>query len=119
MNLNLNMGLYKEVFKNNEELDKDVYKKLLAEQLILRDYLAIERTVLTNEATFLAYVRTSLTIIVVGVTLFHLSPNNEMLQYIGVVFALFGFFTFLLGSTRTLKMKYKINQFLKKRDKLQ
>lgn len=34
--------------------------------LILRDHLAIDRTVLANERTFLAYVRTSLAFLVVG-----------------------------------------------------
>ncbi|MFP4173630.1 MAG: YidH family protein [Candidatus Hydrogenedentota bacterium] len=40
--------------------------------LILRDHLAIERTVLANERTFLAYVRTALTFLAVGGTLLHL-----------------------------------------------
>jgi putative membrane protein len=35
-------------------------------RLILRDHLAIDRTVLANERTFLAYIRTALTLLVVG-----------------------------------------------------
>lgn len=37
--------------------------------LILREYLAIERTRLANETTFLAYIRTGLYFIVAGSTL--------------------------------------------------
>ncbi|MBM3500885.1 MAG: DUF202 domain-containing protein [Armatimonadetes bacterium] len=34
--------------------------------MLLRDHLAIDRTVLANERTFLAYIRTALTLLVVG-----------------------------------------------------
>jgi putative membrane protein len=37
--------------------------------LIVRDYLALDRTRLANERTLLAYVRTALTFLVAGVTL--------------------------------------------------
>lgn len=109
------INFYKKAFKKNEELDPKLYKEFIAKELILRDYLAIERTILTNEATFLAYIRTCLTVIVVGVTLFHLSPNNENLQYLGIVVALFGVFIFVYGSIQSVKMKHKINKFLRKR----
>jgi putative membrane protein len=39
------------------------------EKLILRDHLAIDRTVLANERTILAYVRTSLAFLIVGGTI--------------------------------------------------
>ena len=37
-------------------------------ELILRDRLAIDRTVLANERTLLAYIRTALTLFLVGIT---------------------------------------------------
>jgi putative membrane protein len=37
--------------------------------MILRDYLAIDRTILTNEPAFMAYVRTSLALLAAGVSL--------------------------------------------------
>lgn len=39
------------------------------EQMILRDYLAVDRTMMTNETSFMSYVRTSLTLIAAGATL--------------------------------------------------
>ncbi|MBM3475130.1 MAG: DUF202 domain-containing protein [Armatimonadetes bacterium] len=45
------------------------YAKEEPGQLILRDHLAIDRTVLANERTFLAYIRTALTLFVVGASL--------------------------------------------------
>lgn len=38
------------------------------EELLLRDHLAIYRTVLANERTLLAYTRTALAMVVVGVS---------------------------------------------------
>lgn len=114
---NMDKNFYKQVFKNNEQLDQKIQEEFLKQELILRDYLAIERTILANEATFLAYIRTSLTIIVVGVTLFHLSKDNEILQYLGIFISLFGSYVFILGLVRSVKMKIKINKFLERKNK--
>ena len=51
------------------------------EQMILRDYLAVDRTMMTNETSFMSYVRTALTLIAAGATL--LKFFND--QYIGVL----------------------------------
>ncbi len=100
-------------------MDNAVYQEFMLKQLILRDYLSIERTVLANESTFLAYIRTSLTIAVVGVTLFQLSSNHPTFQYIGIVLALSGLYIFLVGSVRTVMMRNKINKFLQKRKEVE
>ncbi len=42
------------------------YAKFLKSQLILRDELAIDRTVLANERTLLAYLRTGLALVITG-----------------------------------------------------
>ena len=44
------------------------YSRFYADELILRDHLAAERTVLANERTALAYLRTMLTFLIGGVT---------------------------------------------------
>jgi putative membrane protein len=44
------------------------YSQFRADELILRDHLAAERTVLANERTALAYLRTMLTFLIGGVT---------------------------------------------------
>lgn len=38
-------------------------------EMILRDYLAVDRTIMANESSFLSYIRTSLTLVVAGVSL--------------------------------------------------
>lgn len=39
------------------------------DDMILRDYLAVDRTLLANERTYLSYLRTSVSFIVAGLTL--------------------------------------------------
>ena len=43
------------------------YSRYEREQLILRDHLAVERTMLANERTFLAYLRTALSLFALGI----------------------------------------------------
>jgi putative membrane protein len=45
------------------------YERFTEDELILRDHLATDRTVLANERTLLAYVRTALAFAVAGVGL--------------------------------------------------
>lgn len=47
------------------------YEKLDESHLILRDWLAVDRTVLANERTLLAYVRTALALSAAGATFVH------------------------------------------------
>ena len=47
---------------------EQAYSRVDREELILRDHLAAERTVLANERTLLAYVRTALGTFVAGVS---------------------------------------------------
>lgn len=54
--------------------------------MILRDYLAIDRTILANETSFMSYVRTSLTLIAAGATLIKFFNNNELMQILGWAF---------------------------------
>ncbi len=113
----MNINFVKDIFRN-EDLNPDLYKELLTKQLILRDYLAIERTILTNEATYLAYIRTSLTIIVIGVTLFKIFTDNVLLQYLGIILAISGLLVLIIGSLKTIEMRKKINKFLQNNEHL-
>jgi putative membrane protein len=47
------------------------YTRFKQEELILRDYLAADRTALANERTFLSYVRTALAIAAAGGSIIH------------------------------------------------
>ena len=47
-------------------MKKNPYEQFADSELILRDHLAIDRTVLANERTFLAYCRPALPLILTG-----------------------------------------------------
>ncbi|WP_400075710.1 DUF202 domain-containing protein [Winogradskyella sp. R77965] len=80
------------------------------QKVILRDYLAIERTRLANERTLLSYVRSSLYLLLGSIALYQLKEfaNFEYLALTGMVFCVVFFiigvyrFTILKRSLKTL-----------------
>ncbi len=99
------LSSYKKIFEGDEE--KDFYNQFLSEQLILRDRLAIERTILANESTFLGYIRTSLTMIAGGVTLLHFTVS-PLFNISGAVLIAGGLVMMVFGSNRYRYMKKTI-----------
>lgn len=75
------------------------YERFGDADLILRDHLALDRTVLANERTFLAYTRTALTLFAVGVTFAHFF-QSLWLEILGWMFVPAGVATFFLGWIR-------------------
>lgn len=75
------------------------YSKISNEQLILRDQLAIDRTVLANERTFLAYVRTALTCLITGVGLIKFF-DSLFIDGLGWVFVVAAGVTIFVGTIR-------------------
>ena len=79
------------------------YARFLESDLTLRDYLAIDRTVLANERTFLSYVNTALALVVAGVSLIKffttgiLSTVGALLIFGGVLVFGIGLRTFVRG----------------------
>lgn len=57
--------------------------------MILRDYLAIDRTILANETNYMSFIRTSLTLIAAGATLIKFF-NSEYTQALGWAFVAVG-----------------------------
>lgn len=74
--------------------------------LVLREYLAIERTKLANERTLLTYIRTALYFLVAGSTLGHVIDTNfwhimgTPLMILSVIIVALGVIRFL----RTMKL---------------
>lgn len=65
-------------------------------------------TTLANERTFLAYIRTSLTLFVAGVSFVEFFTYPIVVK-IGLVFVVFGIITFLIGLFRFLKTRSHID----------
>ncbi len=52
------------------------YSRFSTDKLILRDELAIDRTVLANERTLLAYLRSGVALLIAGVSIMHFSSGG-------------------------------------------
>lgn len=59
-------------------MDDVPYSEVPHDELILRDVLALDRTMLANERTLLAYVRTGFGLMVVGLTFIQFLENAWM-----------------------------------------
>ncbi len=74
----------------------DPYSEFKREQMILRDWLALDRTVLANKRTFLAYGRTSIALVVLGLALVKFVQHDAM-EIAGFCLMAFGIVTFVVG----------------------
>jgi len=88
---------------------KGFYENFSKEELILRDHLAIDRTTLSNESTFLAYIRTSLALMAGGGTLFHFFAEIYI-QILGISLVILGISVLILGYRRFRKMDKEIKK---------
>ena len=82
---------------------KNPYENFFKEELILRDQLAIDRTILANERTVLSYVRTSLALIAAGGALIHFF-QEEWIKAGGVMLVMIGGAILIVGYIRYRKM---------------
>lgn len=95
--------------------DKNYYRSFSKEELILRDHLAIDRTAMANEVSFLAYIRTSLTILVGGVTLIHFF-SNYLFHILGWVAIEISVITIIIGFFRFKQMSKLISEIRGRRN---
>lgn len=78
-----------------------IYNRFEPAEFQLRDELAIDRTRLANERTFLAYIRSALALLIAGATIIHFADNTWFLLTgiaclpLGIVFAAVGTQRFL------------------------
>jgi putative membrane protein len=84
------------------------YARFQNDDLILRDELAIDRTLLANENTLLAYLRSALTLIIAGVTFIHFFAQSWLL-WLGIAFVPMGVAVALFGIGRFRRMQRSIN----------
>lgn len=91
-------------------MENNPYSGYSKKDLILRDVLAVDRTILSNERNLLAYIRTALAVLVAGVTLIHFF-EGFILQVTGWVLIPVGVSTMAIGFRRYRKVKQTIEQF--------
>ncbi len=75
--------------------------------LILREKLALQRTILANQSTFLAFIRTSMYFLVAGVSINSLT-NLELGYLIEIVFIVISLTLLIIGIVNYKKQSLKI-----------
>ena len=83
------------------------YSRFDPSELILRDELAIDRTLLANERTLMAYLRSGVALLIAGVSIMHFSSKGWFWM-IGLGCVPIGIVTGLIGVARYRRMKKKI-----------
>ncbi len=84
------------------------YSNFSKEELILRDHLAIDRTILANENTFLAYIRTCLALLISGASLLKFF-DLVLMHILGWVLIFIGISILAIGTIKFKKMRQEIN----------
>ena len=83
-------------------MSESPYTEFEKEKLILRDRLAIDRTLLANERTLLSYLRAGVTLLIAGVSMMHFS-TQPWCFYVGVACVPFGIISLIVGIQRFRK----------------
>ncbi len=74
----------------------DPYAEFNRESMILRDWLALDRTVFANKRTFLAYSRTAIAMAVLGIAFVKLI-GHQFFEIAGFLLILLGISVFYVG----------------------
>ena len=98
------------MLRSNSKQNRPAYDEKLMDKLILRDYLAMDRTNLANERTFLAYVRTAIMLFISGVTLLKLFELNVVMTILGYALIPISVSVAIVGYIRFLNVRKKIRQ---------
>jgi putative membrane protein len=80
-------------------MSESPYSEFGNEKLILRDRLAIDRTLLANERTLLSYLRSGVSLIIAGVSIMHFATQQWFL-YVGVICVPLGIVSSIVGIRR-------------------
>ena len=84
-------------------MQRSIYSKFSTTELILRDQLAIDRTLLANERTLLSYLRSGVALFIAGISIIHFS-HEGWFTALGLLCIPCGFITVLFGISRFRKM---------------
>lgn len=88
-------------------MQNSLYSQFKATELILRDQLAIDRTLLANERTLMSYLRSGVALFIAGISIIHFS-NEEWFTAVGFFCLPCGVVTVLFGLSRFQKMNKAI-----------
>jgi len=89
-------------------MNDSLYKRFDKDELILRDELAIDRTLLANERTLMSYLRSGVALLIAGVSIIHFSQGGWFWA-VGIACIPSGIITSIVGVVRYRKMNRLIS----------
>ncbi|MDF7798579.1 DUF202 domain-containing protein [Pontiellaceae bacterium B1224] len=95
------------------------YSKVNPDDMILRDHLAYDRTVLANERTLLSYLRTSIALFAAGGTLLKLLSEEPLMVKLGIALLFLGLVAVVVGFVRFIQVKKRIGVAYDKLEELE
>ncbi len=94
-------------------MKEDAYIQFRDGELILRDELAIDRTLLANERTLMSYLRSGVALAIAGASIMHFAPAGWF-WVLGVACLPLGVVVSVIGITRYRAMNQAIRRVRKK-----
>lgn len=96
----------------------DPYAEFKSEEMILRDWLALDRTVLANKRTFLAYGRTAAALLALGIAFVHLI-HHRFFEISGYGLMALGVVVFFVGTREFVANTIRLRKLVKKEKELE
>lgn len=84
------------------------YSRFESNELFLRDELAIDRTLLANERTFLTYLRSGVALIIAGITFIHFTWSS-WLEILGFLCVPAGIIIMIVATIRYHSLKANVS----------
>ena len=94
-------------------MKSEPYSKFKTDDLILRDYLAADRTVLADERTLLSYIRTAMAFAAAGAALIHFF-DSTFVEVVGWVLISLAIGILAVGAQRYLRMRQRLAKLVDK-----
>lgn len=88
------------------------------DQIILRDYLALERTKLANERTLMSYVRASIYLVLAGIAFLRLQ-DFQGIKWLGIVTIIISVLVFFMGLVRYFRFRARLRKYYPETEKIE
>lgn len=87
------------------------------DQIILRDYLALERTKLANERTLMSYVRASIYLVLAGIAFLRLQ-DFQGIKWLGIATIIISIIVLLIGVVRYFRFRTRLKKYYPETEKI-
>ena len=94
-----------------QSFHEEVYSRIDTSKIELRDFLATDRTRLANQNTLLSYIRTSLTMLVAGLSMIRFF-ESRVIAVIGAALLPIAMATIIVGYVRYRRMRLSLSRII-------